>query len=119
MTIKKSFNKNSVFINFVFGLIAFISINIIFSKLLINKKIDLTEDNLFTLSTNTKNIIENLNEQIKIQFFFSESLSRDIPQIRDFECNRSIRLANSGSKKQCSNQFSEKKTFKSNTNDSK
>ena len=54
MTIKKSFNKNSVFINFVFGLIAFISINIIFSKLLINKKIDLTEDNLFTLSTNTK-----------------------------------------------------------------
>ena len=85
MIIKKSLYKNSIFINFVLSVIAFISINIILSKLLINKKIDLTEDNLFTLSTNTKNIIENLNEQIKIQLFFSESLSRDIPQIRDFE----------------------------------
>ena len=85
MIIKKDFIKNSMFINFLIGLIVFVSINIILAKIIINKKIDLTQDNLFTLSSNTKNIVKNLNEQIKIQLFFSESLSRDIPQIRDFE----------------------------------
>ena len=85
MNFNKNFFKNSISINIAIALVLFISINIIFSKILINKKIDLTEDKLFTLSTNTKNVIKELNEQIKIQFFFSESLSRDIPQIRDYE----------------------------------
>tara|TARA_B100001989_G_scaffold248018_1_gene221029 strand:+ start:2219 stop:4114 length:1896 start_codon:yes stop_codon:yes gene_type:complete len=81
----KTFFKNSIIINFIIALIVFISVNIIITKVIINKKIDLTEDKLFTLSTNTKSVIEELNEQIKIQLFFSESLSRDIPQIRDYE----------------------------------
>ena len=85
MNFNKNFFKNSISINIAIALVLFISINIIFSKILINKKIDLTEDKLFTLSKNTKNVIKELNEQIKIQFFFSESLSRDIPQIRDYE----------------------------------
>jgi len=85
MNFNKNFFKNSISINIAIALVLFISINIIFSKILINKKIDLTEDKLFTLSTNTKNVIKELNEQIKIQLFFSESLSRDIPQIRDYE----------------------------------
>ena len=85
MNFNKNFFKNSISINIAIALVFFISINIIFSKILINKKIDLTEDKLFTLSTNTKNVIKELNEQIKIQLFFSESLSRDIPQIRDYE----------------------------------
>ena len=85
MAFIKDLLKNSSFINFFIALVVFISINIILAKLLVNKKIDLTEDNLFTLSSNTKNIVKSLNEQIKIQLFFSESLSKDIPQIRDFE----------------------------------
>ncbi|MBF96332.1 MAG: hypothetical protein CMJ13_03805 [Pelagibacterales bacterium] len=85
MRIKKELFNNSVILNFFVSLIIFISINIIASRIIVNKKIDLTEDNLFTLSSNTKNILKNLNEQIKIQFFFSDSLSKDIPQIRDFE----------------------------------
>ena len=85
MVLKKDILKNSVFINFFLALVLFVSINVILAKVLVNKKIDLTEDNLFTLSTNTKNIVKNLNEQIKIQLFFSQSLSKDIPQIRDFE----------------------------------
>ena len=75
---------------FVFykGLIAFLSLlvlNIIISNTLINNKIDLTNDKLYTLSSNTINVIKNLNEQIKVQFFFSKSLSQDIPQVKDFE----------------------------------
>ena len=85
MILKKDLLKNSVFLNFFLALVIFVSINIILAKVLVNKKIDLTEDNLFTLSSNTKNIVKSLNEQIKIQLFFSQSLSKDIPQIRDFE----------------------------------
>ena len=81
--------KNNL-MKFVFykGLIAFLSLlvlNIIISNTLINNKIDLTNDKLYTLSSNTVNVIKNLNEQIKVQFFFSKSLSQDIPQVRDFE----------------------------------
>ncbi len=85
MIFNKTFFKNSIIINIIIALIVFISVNIIITKVIINKKIDLTEDKLFTLSSNTKSVIEELNEQIKIQLFFSESLSRDIPQIRDYE----------------------------------
>ena len=85
MKYNKAFNKNSILVNIIISLIIFVLINIIFSKIIINKKIDLTADKLFTLSSNTKSVIEELNEQIKIQLFFSESLSRDIPQIRDYE----------------------------------
>ena len=67
MILKKDLLKNSVFLNFFLALVMFVSINIILAKVLVNKKIDLTEDNLFTLSSNTKNIIKSLNEQIKIQ----------------------------------------------------
>ena len=84
MLVKKKL-KNTIFFNVVIAVLAFIALNIIITKAIINKKIDLTEDKLFTLSTNTKNVINELNEQIKIQLFFSESLSRDIPQIRDYE----------------------------------
>ncbi len=81
--------KNNL-MKFVFykGLIAFLSLlvlNIIISNTLINNKIDLTNDKLYTLSSNTINVIKNLNEQIKVQFFFSKSLSQDIPQVKDFE----------------------------------
>ncbi len=80
----------NISMKFVFykGLIAFLSLlvlNIIISNTLINNKIDLTNDKLYTLSSNTINVIKNLNEQIKVQFFFSKSLSQDIPQVKDFE----------------------------------
>ncbi len=65
----RTFFKNSILINFIIALIVFISVNIIITKVIINKKIDLTEDKLFTLSSNTKSVIEELNEQIKIQLF--------------------------------------------------
>ena len=46
MNFNKNFFKNSI-INIAIALVFFISINIIFSKILINKKIDLTEDKLY------------------------------------------------------------------------
>ena len=76
---------NSKGIKFIIYSLVFLLINIIFSGLLINSKIDLTHDKLYTVSDNTKEIISALNEPIKIQFFFSNSLSKEIVQIRDYE----------------------------------
>ena len=66
MNFNKNFFKSSISINIAIVLVFFISINIIFSKILINKKIDLTEDKLFTLSTNTKNVIKETSNNCKL-----------------------------------------------------
>ena len=76
MKLNKTIFKSSFYINFIIGFVVFILLNIVLSKFLINKKIDLTEDKLFTLSANTKSVIRELNEQIKIQFFFSIHLAK-------------------------------------------
>ena len=64
--------------------IIFIFFNIGITNL-VNYKLDLTEDKLFTLTNNTKQVISNINEPIRIQLFFSNSLSKDLPQVRDYE----------------------------------
>ena len=70
MTFIKTFFKNSIIIDFIIAFVVFISVNIIILKVIINKKIDLTEDKLYTLSSNTKSVIEELNEQNKNTTFF-------------------------------------------------
>lgn len=45
---------------------------------------DLTSEKLFTLSKGTKNIIQKIDEPIKLTYFFSEKASKDIPQVRTY-----------------------------------
>lgn len=47
-------------------------------------RIDLTEDNLYSLSDGTRNIVSNLQAPIELMFFYSESATEDIPQIRTY-----------------------------------
>ena len=70
---------------FLFLIFLFLFFNIIVINFLTNKKLDLTKDNLYTVSANTKSIIKNLNEPISIKFFFSNSLSKELAQVRDYE----------------------------------
>ena len=76
---------NNKIIQYFFVTFLFLSFNIIIFKVLVNKKIDLTTDKLFTVSENTKSIIKNLSEPISIKLFFSNSLSKELSQIRDYE----------------------------------
>jgi ABC-type uncharacterized transport system involved in gliding motility auxiliary subunit len=76
---------NNKILQYFFVTFLFLSFNIIIFKVLINKKIDLTTDKLFTVSENTKSIIKNLSEPINIKLFFSNSLSKELSQIRDYE----------------------------------
>jgi len=47
-------------------------------------RIDLTEDNLYTLSDGTHNIVSSLQVPIELMFFYSESATEDVPQIRSY-----------------------------------
>ena len=76
---------NNKILQYCFLIFLFLFFNIIIFKILINKKIDLTTDKLYTVSENTKSIIKNLSEPINIKLFFSNSLSKELSQIRDYE----------------------------------
>ena len=81
--VKQAYNLK--LFKFLFLIFLFLFFNIIVINLLTNKKLDLTKDNLYTVSANTKSIIKNLNEPINIKLFFSNSLSKELAQVRDYE----------------------------------
>ena len=76
---------NNKILQYCFFIFLFLFFNIIIFKSLVNKKIDLTTDKLYTVSENTKGIIKNLSEPINIKLFFSNSLSKELSQVRDYE----------------------------------
>jgi len=64
-------------------------------------RIDLTEDNLYTLSDGTRNIVAKLEHPIEFMFFYSDSAIEDLPQIRSYgtrvqELLREIVIASNG-----------------------
>ncbi len=65
-------------------------------------RIDLTEDQLYTLSDGSRNIVTNLDQPIELMFFYSESGTEDQPQIRAYgtrvqELLQEIVIASEGS----------------------
>lgn len=95
-------NTKSVFSSI--GLVA-IAVALLFSVAVISMlpslRIDLTEDNLFTLSDGTRNIVANLQQPIEVTFFYSDSAIEDVPQIRSYgnrvqELLREISIASNG-----------------------
>ncbi len=61
--------------------ILFFSVNIIAYSLFRNTNIDLTEDKIFTVSEGTKSIIGKLEDPTRLEFFFSENLLGQAPQL--------------------------------------
>ncbi|MDA8927991.1 Gldg family protein [Gammaproteobacteria bacterium] len=64
-------------------------------------RVDLTEDDLFSLADGTRNIVSGLEEPIELLFFYSESATEDQPQIRSYgtrvqELLREIVIASGG-----------------------
>lgn len=47
-------------------------------------RLDLTENNAYTLSEGTRNIVESLDQPIRLRLYFSDSASADLPQIRSY-----------------------------------
>lgn len=47
-------------------------------------RLDLTEDRLFTLAPATRDIVSNLETPIELTFFYSDSATEDVPQLRTY-----------------------------------
>ncbi len=47
-------------------------------------RIDLTEEKLYTLSRGTRNILQQLQQPVTFEFFFSDQATRDMPLLRDY-----------------------------------
>lgn len=67
----------------VVGLL-FIGITLLARPLLRGAQIDLTSDNLYTLSGGTKNILKGLKEPVNLYFFFSDRTATPIPELKNY-----------------------------------
>jgi len=47
-------------------------------------RIDLTENNLYTLSDGTRNLLDGLEEPVNLYFYFSDQASRSMPSLRSY-----------------------------------
>jgi ABC-type uncharacterized transport system involved in gliding motility auxiliary subunit len=65
-------------------LVLFVAINMLSGSLLRGMRFDLTENQLFTLSDGTRNVLASLQEPVTLYFYFSQGSSRDIPQLRSY-----------------------------------
>ena len=65
-------------------LLIFSALVMLSGNLLTGLRLDMTENNLYTLSEGTLNIIDELEEPVNLYLFFSEDASRDLPQIRTY-----------------------------------
>ena len=65
----------------VVGFLAFTFVN---NMMLGGARLDLTENNLYTLSDGTKEIIDGIDEPVNLYFFFSEKVSEDLTSLRAY-----------------------------------
>jgi ABC-type uncharacterized transport system involved in gliding motility auxiliary subunit len=66
------------------GLVLFFGVNILSGATLRTMRVDLTEDELYTLSDGAKNIVRAIDEPLRLTLYYSESLEEEVPQLRDY-----------------------------------
>ncbi|HNP62657.1 MAG TPA: Gldg family protein [Woeseiaceae bacterium] len=64
--------------------VAFIAAVIASNQLFKGVRIDLTENNLYTLSDGTKRILQNIDEPINLYLYFSDQATEGAPSLRDY-----------------------------------
>lgn len=77
--------KRNFYLKILITFCIFITFNIIIFSSVKNITLDFSKDKLYTLSENTIDILKGIKEPIKIQLFFSNTLSKNLPQIRTYE----------------------------------
>ncbi len=62
----------------------FIALTVLSNTLFRGVRLDLTENNLFTISEGTENILESIDEPINVYFFFSDKATETVPYLRTY-----------------------------------
>ncbi|MEM7516742.1 MAG: Gldg family protein, partial [Planctomycetota bacterium] len=67
------------------ALVLFFAVNVFSQSALRSSRIDLTENNLYTLSDGSKNILKELDQDVTLHFFFSKKLADEkAPQLNTY-----------------------------------
>ena len=64
--------------------VLFIALIMISNTLLRGMRIDLTENDLYTLSAGSENIVAGIDEPVRLYLFFSDQMASDIPMLRAY-----------------------------------
>ena len=64
--------------------LAFVAAVIVSNELFRGWRLDLTENDLYTLSDGTRRILENIEEPINLYFYFSDEATRNLPSVRAY-----------------------------------
>ena len=69
----------------VLGLIViaalFIAVTVLSSQVFRSARLDLTEDKLFTLSDGTYKVLQEIDEPIRLRFYYSSRIAEELPDI--------------------------------------
>ena len=68
----------------VLGLVLFLAVNVVANASLRSWRVDLTEERLYTLSEGSKNITADLDEPIRLYFFYSKEAGSQLPGAADY-----------------------------------
>lgn len=71
-------------IGLVLAIILFVSFNLVTKGNLKSSRIDLTEDQLYTLSQGSLNIIEALDQPLTLRFYYSEQVAQELPSLKAY-----------------------------------
>ena len=64
--------------------VGFVAAVIVSNLLFRGLRIDLTENDLYTLSQGTRNIVRSIDEPVDLYFFFSDQATEQLPSLRDY-----------------------------------
>jgi len=64
--------------------LAFLAFNLVSSMTLGGARLDLTEQKLYTLSPGTEQILASLESPIELSFFYSDTVTKDLPALRNY-----------------------------------
>lgn len=68
----------------ILAIILFISFNIVSNGNFKSARVDLTEDNLYTLSEGSINVLDSISEPVTLRFYYSEKVAQALPSLKAY-----------------------------------
>lgn len=66
------------------AVVALLAVNILSNVIFKSSRLDMTDNQLYTLSQGTKNIIKSFDEPVTLRFYFSEKLATGVPALSNY-----------------------------------
>ncbi len=85
---------------YVMAVLLFLSVTIVADRYLRGVRVDLTNDNLYTLTEGTENLLASIEDQVTMEFYFSRKLATPYPQLLSYgkRVEDMLRALSAGSK---------------------